>query len=102
MEPVLKFLKKLQTLVVDRRFITYLGAFLAAALAMPELLEQSTALETQVIDLISAVAAVLELVVGLVALLQSWGVRAPSGIDGDDAIALGRLIKKLQEQIEGK
>ena len=83
MQDLRMFWKKIKSLIVDRRLITYLGAFLAAVLAMPELLEQSTVLETQVIDLISAVAAVLEMVVGLVALLHSYGVRPPSGLLSD-------------------
>lgn len=95
-----KTLMKIYTLLVDRRFLFYVFVLLFTLFGFPQAGDQADALNKQVVDAIVLIAQAVTALGGAWALLKSWGVRPPSGLDFDKvtydrSAELARVLRDL-------
>ena len=94
MEYVYQFLKKKRKLFTDNRLFVFLCVTAFTLLGFPGAVEYTTELEAETQGLIVAITQAVEIVLGMVALLYSHGVRKPSGQQSD---AAEQLVDKARE-----
>lgn len=93
-------IKKLGTLLVDRRLIFYLASVLLVLFGVPNAADQATALDKQVQDLIVLIGQIIVIVSGMVTTVSSWTKRPPSGLQYDTIVSDQTQLYKIKALLE--
>lgn len=99
-EVILETIKKIGTLIVDRRLIFYVAMVLLVLLGVPEAAEEAESLDAQVRDLIVLAGQIIAIVLGMIATISSWTKRAPSGLQYSKLVDNYTELRKVRDLLE--